>query len=424
MSDFLAQNGIPVADGYRAENLDHRPDLVVVGNAISKDNPEAVRMAELGLCFVSMPQALNQLVAAGKNPIVITGTHGKTTTAALVAWLLYTAGLDPTFMVGGILRNFDTNYRLGGGSDFVVEGDEYDTAFFDKGSKFHHFDPHTAVLTSIEFDHADIFRDLDHVKSAFRRFSGAMAAAAVLIAFGEDTHVASLLHPLHCRVETYGRGADFHWQLRNLRIDPPVMHFDVYRRNRLLGSFRTRLMGEHNLLNTMAAIAVAERFDIAPATIQDALDTFQSVRRRQEVRGQKNGITVMDDFAHHPTAVRETLRAVRPFYPQGRLLAVFEPRTNTSMRDVFQTTYPRCFDAADIICIRQPPLLQKIPADRRFSSEQLVVDLRKSGKNAHYFGTTEEIIEFVSREAAAGDLVLIMSNGSFDNIHTRLLDRL
>jgi UDP-N-acetylmuramate: L-alanyl-gamma-D-glutamyl-meso-diaminopimelate ligase len=424
MSDFLAQKGIPVANGYRSENLDHRPDLVVVGNAISKDNPEALRMVELGLCFCSMPQALNHLVADGKNPVVITGTHGKTTTAALVAWLLYKAGLDPTFMIGGILKNFDTNYRLGKGSDFIVEGDEYDTAFFDKGSKFLHFAPHTAILTSIEFDHADIFRDLDHVKAAFGRFTRAMDPRSVLIAFGEDANVASVLSPLRCRVETYGRGTGSCWQMRRVRIEPPHTQFELYRQDRLFGTFRTRLMGDHNLLNTVAAMAVADRFDIAPDDIQNGLETFESVRRRQEVRGRKSGITVMDDFAHHPTAVRETLRAVKPFYPDGRVLAVFEPRTNTSMRNVFQTVYPRCFDDADVICIRKPPLLQKIPSDRRFSSERLVDDLRKSGKNAHYFLNTEDIIEFVCREAAAGDLVLIMSNGGFDNIHQRLLDSL
>jgi UDP-N-acetylmuramate: L-alanyl-gamma-D-glutamyl-meso-diaminopimelate ligase len=424
MSDFLAHKGIPVAAGYRAENLDHRPDLVVMGNAISRDNPEAVRSAELGLCFCSMPQALNRLVAAGKDPVVITGTHGKTTTAALTAWLLVKAGLDPTFMVGGILKNFGTNYRLGKGPHFVVEGDEYDTAFFDKGSKFHHFAPHTAVLTSIEFDHADIFTDLEHVKAAFRRFASAMARTSTLIAFAEDDNVVSVSASAGCRVETYGHRAEAHWRLSRVHVSPPYTHFDLSRQGALPGTFRTRLMGDHNLLNTVAAMAVADRLGIAPATVQEALETFESVRRRQEVRGCKNGITVMDDFAHHPTAVRETIRAVKPFYPEGRLLAVFEPRTNTSMRDVFQTVYPGCFDGADLVCIRKPPMLEKIPRDRRFSSEQLVADLRNRGKNAHYFRTTEEIIEFIRRQAAPGDLVLIMSNGGFDNIHARLLETL
>ena len=424
MSDFLAQKSIPVAGGYRAENLAHRPDLVVVGNAVSRDNPEVVAMLEAGFHFCSMPQALSHYVAGGKKPIVVTGTHGKTTTASLIAWLLMEAGLDPSFMIGGILRNFNSNYHLGKGDTIVLEGDEYDTAYFDKGPKFLHYHPHLAVLTGIEFDHADIFADLPHVKSAFRQFVSGMPHDSTLIAFDDDANVKDVLPRSGCSVEFYGLKPDSHWRLRIDRVQPPETVFEVSRTSGEAVLYRTGLMGRHNLVNTLAAVAVAGHLKIPATTVGQALKTFQGIRRRQEVRGTKNGITVMDDFAHHPTAVRETIRAVRPFFPKGRLIAVFEPRTNTSMRDIFQGVYPDCFDEADLICIRRPPLLNKIPEGRRFSSEALVDDLKKKGKAAYYFAETDGIIAFLAEEARRGDVVLIMSNGGFDNIHERLLETL
>jgi len=424
MSDFLADKGITVSSGYRAENLDHRPDLVVVGNAVSKDNPEVVAMLEAGLCFCSMPQALNHFVAAGKKPIVITGTHGKTTTASLAAWLLFTAGLDPSFMIGGILKNFDSNYRLGAGEHIVIEGDEYDTAFFDKGPKFLHYRPHLTILTSVEFDHADIFRDLAHVKDVFRQMTSCVPEESTLIAYDNDSNVREVLTGAASGIEFYGRRPESLWRLQADRIEPPLTAFEVVKNGARYASFRTPMVGSHNLLNALSTIAVADHLNIPPSVLAEALASFKGIRRRQEVRGRKRGITVMDDFAHHPTAVRETIAAVRPFYPQGRLIAVFEPRTNTSMRDVFQDVYPKCFDLADLICIRRPPLLKKIPEGQRFSSEKLVEDLEKRGKAARFFEETNAIIDYLVSEARDGDVVLIMSNGGFDNIHERLLKRL
>jgi UDP-N-acetylmuramate: L-alanyl-gamma-D-glutamyl-meso-diaminopimelate ligase len=421
MSDFLAGKGIPVAAGYHPDNLNRRPDLVVVGNAVSRTNPEVERMLSTGVCYCSMPQAFNHFVAAGKKAVVVTGTHGKTTTTALAAWILTCAGLDPTFLIGGILKNFDSNYRLGQGDVVVVEGDEYDTAFFDKGSKFLHYRPHVAVLTSVEFDHADIFEDLAHVRRVFETFVGGLPADAVLIAFDEDPIVASLLNRAGCRVETYGRAAGVQWQLDATRIESPRTFFSVRHGGQPFGEFATRLPGEHNLFNTLAAVAAARHLGVDATVIAEALASFESVRRRQEIRGVKNGITVMDDFAHHPTAVRETVRAVKAHCRSGRLIAVFEPRTNTSMRDVFQSVYPEAFGGADLVCVRRPPLLSKIPADRRFSSEKLVADLVGRGQAAHYFENTDAIIAFLAGEARSGDLILVMSNGGFDNIHARLL---
>ncbi len=424
MSTFLADKNITVLNGFEENNLLYRPDLVVVGNAVSKDNPEVVATQKLGLNFCSMPQALNRFVVADKKPLLITGTHGKTTTASILAWILDVAGLDPSFVIGGILKNFDSNYHLGKGQFIVIEADEYDTAFFDKGPKFLHYNGVAIILTSVEFDHADIYEDLHHVKSAFGRFISTIAGESLLVAYDSDKNIGGLLNGCKGRIEKYGRQLASHWQLGNIIPNSPWTHFEIIRRGKSFGKFKTKLMGDHNLLNALAAVAVADNLQIPGDVLSEALESFDNVKRRQEIRGQKNGITVMDDFAHHPTAVRETLAAIKPFYAKSRLIAVFEPRTNTSMRDVFQDVYPQCFDPADLICIRQPPLLNKIPPDRRFSSRKLVQDLRNRGKEAHYFSDTEAIINFLVREATAGDLILVMSNGGFDNIHEKLLESL
>ncbi len=424
MSDFLARKGISLMEGFSADNLSHRPDLVIVGNAIRKDNPEAVRMMETGLFYCSMPQALNRFAAKGKKTLLVTGTHGKTTTSSILAWILYKAGLDPSFMIGGIARNFDSNYRIGNGDYFVVEGDEYDTAFFDKGPKFLHFDSSVTVLTSIEFDHADIFRDLEHVKHAFGSMIGKIAPGNLLIACDGDENIDSLINNSDCLTERYGRKENSSWRLGPVLVKPPWTFFDVIKKEEVFGNFKTKLVGEHNLLNALSVIAVADHLSVSVNAISEALETFEGTKRRQEVRCVKKGITVMDDFAHHPTAVRETIKAVKPFYRQGRIIAVFEPRTNSSMRKVFQDVYPLSFDGADIVCISRPPLLEKIPPDERFSSEKLVEDLIKRGKDARFFGNTQSIIDFLVKESGAGDLVLIMSNGGFENIHERLLKAL
>ena len=424
MSHFLKQKGIRMNDGFKAENLSHEPDLVIVGNAVSKDNPEVKEMHRLGLYFCSMPQALNRFVAAGKQTLLVSGTHGKTTSCAILAWMLYTAGYDPSFMIGGILKNFGSNYRLGNGDYFVVEGDEYDTAFFDKGPKFMHFHPQMAVLTSVEFDHADIFNDLEHVKEVFENFVDALPHSSKLLAFDGDQNVTAVIGKQNCRVERYGQRVTSPWRLDSVSVEAPWTVFEVGKNNEAFGTFKTKLFGEHNLLNALAGIAIADGLNIPVDVIAESLQTFEGIKRRQEVRGHKKSITVMDDFAHHPTAVRETVRAVKSAVSDRRLIAVFEPRTNTSMRNVFQKEYPGVFDPADIICIRKPPLLKKIPSGQRFSSEQLVEDLKNRGQDAHYFPDTDTILDFLLNTAQAGDMILIMSNGGFDNIHERLLKNL
>ncbi len=424
MSTFLAEKGIRLRDGFDARNIPENTDLVILGNAVSKDNPEALAADRRGLCYCSMPQALNHFVARGKKILLVAGTHGKTTTASLAAWVLYHAGLDPSFMIGGILQNFSSNYRLGKGPYIVIEGDEYDTAFFDKGPKFMHYRPHVATLTSVEFDHADIFRDLDHVREIFTGFVTGIPASGTLMAFDNDRNIDQVIGQAACTIERYGNAPDSCWRLENALFQAKGTSFRLYKERERFGDFETRLMGAHNLSNTAAVIAMAHHLGLSSDTIQNALISFKGVKRRQEIRGTKRGITVLDDFAHHPTAVRETLKAVKPAAGKGRLIAVFEPRTNSSMRDVFQSDYARSFDNADLICIRQPPLLEKIPEGQRFSSEKLVADLTQQGKEAHYFPDTDTIVDFLARESQSGDLVLVMSNGGFDNIHVKLLKTL
>ena len=424
MSTFLSQRGIHVQEGFLPEHLDHRPDLVVVGNAVSRDNPEVEAVGRLGLPFCSMPEALNHFAGRDKETLLVAGTHGKTTTSSLLAWLLYAADVDPTYMIGGILNNFSGNYRLGRGDYFVVEGDEYDTAYFDKGPKFLHYQPKAAVLTSVEFDHADIFNDLDHVKSAFGLFLERMRPDSILLAYDDDANIDALLPRAACRVERYGRSLQADWRLGRVTVAPPATHFEVWHQGRLFGEFTTPMIGEHNLMNTLSVLGVAHHLGIAADTLIKGLADFRGIKRRQEVRGVRRGIVVIDDFAHHPSAVRETVRAVKAFYGARCLVAVFEPRTNTSMRDIFQETYATCFDPADLICIRQPPLLSKVPEGQQFSSPKLVEDLKGRGLTAHYFEDTGAILDFLVEESREGDVILIMSNGGFDNIHERLLEAL
>jgi len=424
MSDFLREQGIHILEGFKAAHISDEPDLVIVGNAVTRDNPEVQKLMQMEIPFCSMPQALNRFVARDKKTIVICGTHGKTTTSSILAWVLYQAGFDPSFMIGGILQNFNSNYRLGAGEHMIIEGDEYDTAFFDKAPKFMHYRPAMTVLTSVEFDHADIFRDLDHLRITFGDFLSKLDRSSTLFAFDADQNVKELLPEVRCRIQLYGQNNASDWQLRKVLIDSPWTRFEVLKSGSLFARFKTKLIGRHNLFNALPVIAIAHYLGVPAKVICGGLETFAGIKRRQQIRGQKNQIMVIDDFAHHPTAVRETIEAVKSTYSHNRLIAVFEPRTNSSMRKVFQNVYPASFDHADLICIRKPPLLEKIPPNERFSSEQLVADLKNRGKDAYYFADTESIIGFLVQQATPGDLILVMSNGGFDNIHEKLLERL
>jgi UDP-N-acetylmuramate: L-alanyl-gamma-D-glutamyl-meso-diaminopimelate ligase len=424
MSTFLESLGIEVNQGYRPENLKVGPDLVIVGNVITQVNPEAQELIRLNLPFLSLPQALARFFLKNKIPMVVTGTHGKTTTSSLLASILDQAGLSPSFMIGGILKGYERNYQIGSGPYFVIEGDEYDTAFFDKGPKFLHYQPHYAILTSIEYDHADIYPDVKAIQKAFGRFLSILPEDGLLTAYGAEPRIQEILHLVPCPVETYGLETHLDWHLGDLTIHENGSRFKVYRRGEYWHTFDSPLTGKHNALNFISLIPILIHVGLKPEDIAHGLAGFHGVHRRQEIRGVKAGVTVIDDFAHHPTAVQETIRAVRLQYPGRRLIAVFEPRTNTSRRNIFQQEYTASFDGADLILIREAPGLEKIPEGERFSSARLVEELVTSGKQARYFPDTDEILKFLSNRLKSGDVVLIMSNGGFDRIHERLLDLL
>ncbi len=421
MSDFLAANHIEVFEGYGPANLAPRPDLVVVGNVIRRDNPEAAALAELRIPYVSMPQALAHFFIGSRDSLVITGTHGKTTTSSILASLLHDAGLEPGFMIGGLVRKFDRNFNLGGDRYFVVEGDEYDTAFFDKGPKFLHYRPAVAVITGIEFDHADIYADLEAIKKSFRRLVEIMPADGCLVACLDDPVVREVVAGATCRVVGYGRTKRCDWRLAGVEVGPVRTSFEVLKNGQSYGEFTNTLPGIHNALNSLAVIAVADRLGLDSELIGRGLAGFGGVKRRQEVRGVAAGVTVIDDFAHHPTEVRETVAALRMMYRGRRLIVVFEPRTNSSRRRIFQDVYPDCFGDADLVLIREPEPLTDIAAEKLFSAKELVAALHARKIPAHYFSTTEEIIDFLLTNASEGDVAAVLSNGGFDNIHSRLL---
>ena len=421
MSDFLAAQGIAVQTGYRPENLASRPDLVVVGNVITRKNPEAEALAALGLPYVSFPQALSHYFLAAKTSLVVAGTHGKTTTSSLLATMLDNAGLAPSFMIGGLVQAFNSNFHLAGGDHFVVEGDEYDTAFFDKGPKFLHYRPHVAIVTSIEFDHADIYADLEAVKRSFRRLVAIMPPDGCLVACVDDPVVREVVAEAPCRVLGYGEGENAFWRLDGLQVTPDGTDFTVWRDGQMFGSFHSRMPGRHNALNSLAVIAVLDRLGVDVAAIARGLGSFTGVRRRQEVRGTVGGVTVIDDFAHHPTAVRETLAALASAYAGRRLVAVFEPRTNSSRRRVFQDAYVTAFDHAREVLIKEQEPLANVSPDERFSCRQLAEDLERRGVAARYFADTDAVIAYLVAHARPGDVLAVLSNGGFDNIHARLL---
>jgi UDP-N-acetylmuramate: L-alanyl-gamma-D-glutamyl-meso-diaminopimelate ligase len=424
MSDFLADSGIEVMEGYRPENLDPRPDLVIVGYVVPAVFPEAERLAELAIPYLSMPQALGRFFLSKKKSLVVAGTHGKTTTSSMLATALYRAGREPGFLIGGIVEAFGRNYRLGSGESFVVEGDEYDTAFFNKVSKFLHYQPFCAILTSIEFDHADIFDDIDQIKESFTRFVGLIPADGALVACMDDPLVAEIAARCSGPVISYGTGPDCRWQLRDLQVEGLSSRFEAWKDGTCFGTFTLPMPGLHNGLNALAVIALMDHLGIEQEAIGRGLASFEGVKRRQQVRGEVNNITVVDDFAHHPTAVRETINALRLAWPERRLVIVFEPRTNSSRRAVFQEQYATAFDGADQVIVREIVPLDNVPADEQFSSRRLVDSLARRKIAAEYYPDTDTILERLQALARPGDVIAILSNGGFDDIHRRLLDRL
>ena len=423
MSDFLVAEGITTFSGYSADNITADIDLVVVGNAISRGNPELETVLERKLRYCSLPEAIRDHFLWGARSVVLAGTHGKTTTTSLTGWLLTHGGLDPSMLVGGIALNFGaqgSSYRVGKGPDFVIEGDEYDSAFFDKTAKFLKYLPDIAVINNIEFDHADIYADLDAVLTAFRRLVRLVPRNGLLLIGADSPHAKALVPTAVSPVETFGLDETATWRGSAIEHRDGLTRFDVHRDGTLFGRFESPLLGAHNVRNALAAIAVGTRVGITPQTLVEGLRQFKGIKRRLETVGVANGVTVLDDFAHHPTAVHETLAALRTGYPGRRVWAVFEPRSASSCRRVFQDDFAKAFGAADEV-VFAAVFRSSLPEAERLSAEQLVDDLSRQGRHARHIPEIDDIVSTIVRERRDGDVVVLMSNGGFGGIHGKLL---
>jgi UDP-N-acetylmuramate: L-alanyl-gamma-D-glutamyl-meso-diaminopimelate ligase len=426
MSDMLASWDIEVFTPYSAENIERaRPDLVIIGNVIRRVNPEATAVRELGIPQMSFPAAFGALVASGKHSIVIAGTHGKTTTSALMAHVLAEAGLDPTFLVGGVTLNYSGNFRLGSGPHVVVEGDEYDTAYFDKGPKFVHYRARTALLTSIEFDHADIYSDMPHYESAYERFCATLPPDGWLgVSASYPRAVEIARQHSRAKVRTYAAGRPADYTATAFLFDADGARFVIKGPDREVSPVLLPMSGMHNVENAAGVWAAARSLGLSAKTITAAFASFLGVKRRQEPRGYVGGVLVIDDFAHHPTAVRETIAGIRQRYPERRLWAVFEPRSNTSRRNIHQAEYAEAFDDADVVTIRLPEPHDKVPVDQQLNVPAIVREIEQRGIQANGLEHVPEIIDLIAREARSNDVILVMSNGAFGGLIPTLLSEL
>jgi UDP-N-acetylmuramate: L-alanyl-gamma-D-glutamyl-meso-diaminopimelate ligase len=422
MSTQLEALGIPILSPYAEANVPADADLVVIGNALSRGNPEVEAVLDRRQRFTSLPALLAEEFLRPRRSLVVAGTHGKTTTTSLLAFLLDRAGLDPSFLIGGVPVDFERSYRLGEGEHFVIEGDEYDCAFFDKRPKFVHYMPEVAVIGNIEFDHADIYRDLEAVRTAFLRLLNVIPRRGLLLAGRESPVVGELLPRAHCRVETFGLHEEGDWRAVDVRPEAGGARFRLLRQGRDLGEFLLPLPGAHNVRNALAALAVAAAVGVEPEAARPALEAFGGVRRRLEMRGQAGGVTVYDDFAHHPSAVRATLTALREQKgPGGRLVAVFEPRSYTSRTRRFQREYAQALSTADQAIVAAAHRPGKIPEGERISEADLAASIRTRGTEAEFVPTVDGIVGRLAPRLKPGDRVVILSNGGFGGIHDRLL---
>ncbi len=416
MSTFLADRQIEVMSGYAEKNLAHKPDLVVIGNAISRGNPEAELALEQKLRYCSLPELLKEFFIRGKRSLVVTGTHGKTTTTSLLTWVFEHNGYNPSYLIGGIPTNLGQGARFTDSEWFIIEGDEYDTAFFDKRSKFVHYLPEVAIINNLEFDHADIFENLAAIQTSFKRFINLIPRNGLLLANGDEAALQPLLNIKHCPVQRFGLGEGNDLRAAQLNLEPAHSSFNLGEQ-----IFRIGLTGELNVRNALAVAACARHCGLSDAQIQSAFDTFTGIKRRMEVRGVSHGITVVDDFGHHPTAIRETVRALRVKFPGQRLWAIFEPRSNTTRRNVFQQELVDALLLADAVVVSEIARLELLAVHERLDPVKLMSDLQATGKPAAYLPTVESIVEHVAKSARSGDVVCVFSNGGFGGIHGKLL---
>ena len=418
MSTFLKERGIE-ARPFDEANLAHKPDLVVIGNAISRGNPEAEYALEHKLAYCALPELLKHQFLRGKRSLVVCGTHGKTTTASLLAWLLEHDGLNPSFLIGGIPNNLGQGARFTDSEWCVLEGDEYDTAFFDKRSKFVHYLPEAVAINNLEFDHADIFCSLTEIQTSFQRLINIIPRNGLLLANGDEPNLLPLTGVGHCPVRHFGLGNDCDAQADQLLFSESGSTFR-------LGSaeFRIPMIGELNVRNALAALLMARYAGLSDEQIQAGFDTFEGIRRRMEIRGEVNGVTVIDDFAHHPTAIRETLKALGRRFPERRVWAIFEPRSNTTRRNHFQLELAEALRLAKRVVVAEVARLEQVPPEERLNPAQLMADIRAAGVEADYLPTADEIVAHVASQVRSGDILCVLSNGGFDNIHQKLLDAL
>jgi UDP-N-acetylmuramate: L-alanyl-gamma-D-glutamyl-meso-diaminopimelate ligase len=424
MSDFLASLGIPLSQPFEARNLEPRPDLVVVGNAISRGNVELEFVLDERIAFCSLPQILHDEFLRGKEVLAVAGTHGKTTTTSMLAWILHSSGRQPSFLIGGIAENFGSSFQLGQGRHFIVEADEYDTAFFDKGPKFLHYFPDSVILTSVEFDHADIYKDLEAVETAFKRLVNLVPRRGKIVAFDTGASLERCLEKAFSPVERYGAGANAAWRIENLRLDSDRTRWSVVHKGEPWADFDFALAGEYNVWNATAAAAMAWDCGISKEEIAAALKTFKSVKRRLEVRAEVNGITIIDDFAHHPTAIAGTLTALRARYPGARLWAILEPRSNTMRRNVMQSDLAKSLALADEVVVANVFKSDAIPAAERLDIAALASEIQQHGRRARIVPEVDGIVQLVAPEMRPGDVVAILSNGGFGGIYEKLPQKL
>lgn len=426
MSTYLGQIGIEVLPGYQEKHIVPRPDLVVIGNAVTRSNPEAQAVLNSAVPYVSFPEALGEFLIGARNSLVIAGTHGKTTTTALCAWVLHRAGLHPGFFVGGVPTNFGNGWNPGQGDTVILEGDEYDTAFFDKGPKFLHYRPRNLILTSVEFDHADIYRDLEHLKMAFRRLMEIIPSDGCLLVCNDYPAACEVAASARCRVISYGDvdGAD--WTARNVQVQQGRSLFQPCYRGHGEGIVEVSLIGHHNVKNALAVYAMGRAMGIERSQLLDGFATFLGVKRRQEIKGEARGITVIDDFAHHPTAVHETINAIKGAYPARRLWAVFEPRSHTSRRKIFEQAFARALALADRVIVAELYLPEKVPEGERLSVKKVIDEINQScgDERAVLIADAQRIAAYVAKNAAPGDIILVMSNGAFGGVHEKILEAL
>ncbi len=424
MSTELERLRIRVAEGFRPENLNRRPDIVVVGNAITRGNPELEFVLNEKMLYTSMSAVVKENFIRSRHSVVVAGTHGKTTTTSLMAWAMERAGLDPSFLIGGVAENFESSFRVTDSPYFVIEGDEYDTAYFDKGPKFMHYLPDTVILNNVEFDHADIYRDLEAVKFAFSRLINLIPTSGALIAGWDSPIVRELAPRAFCRLETFGIEEGARWRASDIDFAGDMTSFAVKFEGREFGRYRTPLAGLFNLRNCLGVIAACESLGLDRKMVSCALTEFKSVKRRMQVRGTKRGVTVIDDFAHHPTAVRETLLAARQKYAGRRIVAVFEPRSYTAQRKDFQKAFEDGLAVADEAIIAGLFHPERYTSDTAIAPEEMILSLRERGVEAYFIKSVDEIVAFLAPRLKEGDVVVIMSNGSFGQIHDKLLGAL